>query len=171
MRNTKTFKTLAGATLGVASLGATFALADTNQINTQNTNSNIERKQGFQNLTSSQKEALKQAHTLIKEGKQDEAKKVLDAAGLQSMKEMRGGKQKKADMNQVEQAIISGDYASFKTAASGTALQNITQEVFNSLKAPTAAKQAADAQIQNILKNAGIEMKHEKNISPTKQAN
>lgn len=42
-----------------------------------------EADQRFANLTDAQKTAMKEARTLIKEGKMEEAKQILDAAGIQ----------------------------------------------------------------------------------------
>lgn len=177
MTKNKTIKTIAGATLGVVGLGATFALADTgnNNTNTQ-TNSTFSGKMGFQNLTDAQKTALAQARTLMQQGKQTEAKAILDAAevkapeGKNKKGEYKMNKGSHENMKKIDDAILAGDYAAFKTAAANTPLANITQDVFNSLKAPTQAKQAAETaekaardQIQTILKNAGVQIQQRGN--------
>lgn len=170
MKNTKTYKTLAATTLGVVTLGAgiAFAANDNKSIsNTQNTNT-TQKVRGdktpaeFQNLTDAQKATLEQAHTLFESGKADEAKTLLTNAGIKMPERPQGDKGGKGgmrgDMKKVDEAIISGDYATFKSLASTTPLANINEATFNSLKAPMQARKAADDQVQSILKSAGITM-------------
>jgi hypothetical protein len=110
----------------------------------------------FANLTTEQKAVMEQARTLFESGKRDEAKTLLDNAGIKMPE--RGGKGMHGNMQAVDDAIVAGDYTAFKTAATNGPLANIDQATFNSLKSPVEAKRAAETQIQTILKNAGVTM-------------
>lgn len=155
---------LALSTLGVIGAGSlAFAqTADTTSVNTTSINSNSQSHPTpteFANLTDAQKSVLQQAKTLFDAGKGSEAKTLLDNAGIKMPpRGDHGGRGDHGNMKAVDDAIIAGDYTAFKAAAANGPLANISQDVFNSLKAPVAVKQSAETQIQTILKNAGVEM-------------
>lgn len=168
------YKTLlALSTIGLVGAGSyAFAqTAPTTTVNTTSTNSTSETRPTppeFANLTDAQKSVLIQAKTLFDSGKRDEAKTLLDNAGIKMpARGEHGGRGDHGNMKAVDDAIVAGDYTAFKTAAANGPLANISQDVFNQLKAPVVAKQSAETQIQTILKNAGVEMKAPGHVQTT----
>jgi hypothetical protein len=72
---------------------------------------------------------------------------------------MKGhGKNGGVNREAINTAIMAGDYTAFKTAASSTPMAKISEDVFNSLRAPMQARKAADEQVRTILTNAGIQL-------------
>lgn len=155
-RSVKTL--LALSTIGLVGAG-TYAFAQTAPTTTTSTATNSTQTRPvppeFANLTDAQKTVMEQARTLFESGKQTEAKSLLDSAGIK-MPERGGRGGHHGNMKAVDDAIVTGDYTAFKTAAANGPLANIDQATFNSLKAPVEAKRAAESQIQIILKNAGV---------------
>ena len=64
----------------------------------------------------------------------------------------------RGNMQKINADIAAGNFSLFQTDASTTPIGKISQEVFNSLQAPTVAKQQAETSIKTILTNAGITM-------------
>jgi hypothetical protein len=160
-RSVKTL--LALSTIGLVGAG-TYAFAQTAPTTTTSTATNSAQTRPtppeFANLTDAQKTVMEQARTLFESGKQTEAKALLDNAGIKmpARGERRGPGGMHGNMKATDDAIVAGDYTTFKTAAANGPLANIDQATFNSLKAPVEAKRAAETQIQTILKNAGVSM-------------
>ena len=148
-------------TVGTLSSGVAFAQTATTQVNLPTQKAEEVRRSLGQVLTDAQKAAMEKARSLFQSGKAAEAKTVLDQAGIKHMPKDLKGKTKgpnHADRKVVRDAIIAGDYNTFKLAASSTPLANISQDVFNQLRAPMQAEKTAREQIQSILKNAGIQL-------------
>jgi uncharacterized protein (DUF305 family) len=124
------------------------------------------------NLTDSQKQVLEQAKTLREQGKFEEAKKLIENAGIKmperAGKGMGHGKEgmgPHGDKKQIEEAIISGNFSTFQNLASTSPLKSITLETFNQLTPHFQAKKAAQDKIREILKTAGVEPpNHEKGL-------
>lgn len=162
-------------------LRTAFAFADTtaNPSTSSPTNTSItsgdKRSAQFVNLTNTQKATLAQAHTLMQAGKKDEAKTLLNNAGIK-MPERKEGKGNKgmdmhSDMKKLNDLIVAGNYSAFKTAAVNSPLANIDEATFNSLLAPAQTiknaqvqEQTARTQMQTILKNAGVQMPQKNNF-------
>jgi hypothetical protein len=144
-------------TMGTLSSGVAFAQTATTQVNLPTQKAEEMRRSLGQVLTDAQKTAMEKARSLFQAGKANEAKSVLDQAGIKHMGKVMKvkGPQHRADRKLVRDAIIAGDYNAFKLAASSTPLANISQDVFNQLRAPMQTEKAAREQVQSILKNAG----------------
>ena len=149
-------------TVGTLSTGAAFAQTSTTSVSLPTQKAEEMRRSFGQVLTDAQKTAMEKAKSLFAAGKPTEAKAVLDQAGVKqlakSQGKMRGHGKDGANREAVNTAIIAGDYTAFKAAASSTPLANISQDVFNSLRAPMQAQKSAREQIQTILKNAGVNL-------------
>jgi hypothetical protein len=159
--HTKALITL--VTVGTLSSGIAFAQTSTTSVNLQGSQASEVRKSFMQTLTDAQKTAMEKAKSLFAAGKPGEAKTVLDQAGVKQLAKAKGkmkghGKNGGANREAVNTAIIAGDYTAFKTAASSTPMANISQDVFNSLRAPMQARKEADEQVRTILTNAGIQL-------------
>ncbi len=113
-----------------------------------------------QELTDAQKTILDQAKVLFDAGKQDEAKALLTASGINFPPggKAHGRGEKKGNMREIDAAIASGNFATFQTLASTSPLASITQATFNLLTPEFLAKQNAEKNIQTILTNSGIQM-------------
>ncbi len=61
-----------------------------------------------------------------------------------------------SDNKRIEDAILSGDFATFQTVASSSPLKNISQETFNLLTPQFQARKNASDSIRNILSAAGV---------------
>lgn len=155
--HTKALVTL--ITVGTLSSGVAFAQTATTQVNLPTQKAEEMRRSLGHTLTDAQKTAMEKARSLFQSGKADEAKTVLDQAGIKHMdKKVKGKGPKHADRTVTRDAIIAGDYNAFKLAASSTPLANISQDVFNQLRAPMQAEKTAREQVETILKNAGIQL-------------
>lgn len=146
-------------TVGTLSSGVAFAQTATTQVNLPTQKAEEMRRSLGQVLTDAQKTAMEKARSLFQAGKANEAKSVLDQAGIKHLgKNLKGKGPNHADRKVARDAIIAGDYNAFKLAASSTPLANISQDVFNQLRAPMQTEKAAREQVQSILKNAGIQL-------------
>lgn len=159
--HTKALITL--VTVGTLSSGVTFAQTSTTSVNLQGSQAAEVRKSFMQTLTDAQKTAMEKAKSLFAAGKADEAKTVLDQAGVKQLAKAKGkmkvhGKDGGVNREAVNAAIMAGDYTAFKIAASSTPMAKISEDVFNSLRAPMQARKAADEQVRTILTNAGIQL-------------
>lgn len=124
-------------------------------------------------ITEAQKGILDQVKSLFQSGKTTEAKTLLEQNGLQNFigkkGKGQGGMHGKGNMHQnrkaIEDAIIAGNFANFQTVASTSPLAKIDQNTFNLLTPQFIARKAANEQIQNILKAAGIQAPEKKEKS------
>jgi hypothetical protein len=157
--HTKALVTL--ITVGTLSSGVAFAQTSTTSVNLT---SNPEVRRSFgQVLTDAQKTAMEKARTLFQAGKAGEAKTVLDQAGIKQMKgKVKGKAHDQANRQAIQNAIIAGDYNTFKTVASTSPLASISQDVFNQLRTPMQTEKTAREQIKTILTNAGIQVPQSK---------
>jgi hypothetical protein len=155
MKNKNTGKILlAVTTFGI--VGGSLASAQTPQTTQTNTSS---RTGMMQNLTDAQKAVMEKAKALFEAGKKDEAKTLLDQNGLKGpgghgmgKGHGKGGQNRKA----IEDAIVSGNFATFQSVASSSPLAKIDQATFNLLTPQFVAKKNAEDQIRSILKASGI---------------
>lgn len=155
--HTKALVTL--ITVGNLSSGVAFAQTATTQVNLPAQKAGEMRRSLGQVLSDTQKTAMEKARSLFQSGKADEAKTILDQAGIRHMgKKVKGKGPNHVDRKVARDAIIAGDYNAFKLAASSTPLANISQDVFNQLRSPIQAERTAREQVQTILKNAGIQL-------------
>ena len=141
----------------VGLIGAQLANAQTPDLST--TQNGIGQKI-IQSLTDAQKTALEKARELFKSGKADEAKTLLSQNNIKFGIGMHGkgkfGKNGMGDRKAIEDAIIAGNFVNFQTLASSSPLKSIDQATFNLLTPQFKAKKAAEDQIRNILKSAGV---------------
>jgi len=86
------------------------------------------RSARFEQLTSSQQSVLEEAHELHKQGKNEEAKTLIQSAGIEIPKKGHGHKHGKENGPRYEilkTVLESENYESFKTATEGTHLGGV----------------------------------------------
>ncbi len=120
------------------------------------------RKPMFENLTSTQQEILEEAHELHKQGKDEEARQLIEAAGVElpEPREFRGhGEERKDHMEKFKTLIEQDDFDSFQDLVAGTPMSDIidTEEKFEALvQAHELRLEDKHEEAREILEDAGI---------------
>jgi hypothetical protein len=121
----------------------------------------------FQNLTDEQKEALKKARELHKEGKHEEAMSLITSAGI-VLPEIKDPEQHKERKRHFDELIESNDYEAFRQKVADTPMADIidTQDKFDALvESHELRDEGKYEEAREILEDAGIKpplrlMKH-----------
>lgn len=130
----------------------------------------IMRKPMFAHLTVAQQSALEEAHQLHKKGKDDEAKHVLESAGidLPDARDYKNNNSKDKDENfkKFKTLIEQDDFDSFQKMVAGTPMAQIinTEDKFHALvEAHELRLEGHHEEAKEILEDAGIKSpKHKK---------
>ena len=119
----------------------------------------------FESLTASQQSILEEAHELHMLGKDDEARKLIEDAGIEtlgfkSMKE-RGEHRKQGEerMERFKTLIEQDDFESFQNLVAGTPMSDIidTEEKFEALvQAHELRLEGKHEEARDILEDAGL---------------
>ena len=130
-----------------------------------------QRSARFEQLTTSQQSILEEAHELHKQGKDEEAKSLIQSAGIELPEKGQGhgdrkGEKGKAKFEMLKSVLESEDYEAFKIAIEGTPLANTidTEEKFNAfLQAHELRIEGKHEEAKEVLEEAGLKPMGKKN--------
>lgn len=116
----------------------------------------IVKRKPMQYLTTTQQEILEEAHELHKQGKKEEARELIDSAGIEFPERKHD---KREHMKKFKTLIEQDDFESFKTLVAGTPMEEIidTEEKFEALvQAHELRIEGKHEEAKEVLQDAGI---------------
>lgn len=113
-------------------------------------------------LTDDQKAAMEKARTLFQAGNTEEAQTVLTDAGIKFGPMMRK-MHSKEDRQKIDEALSSGDYATFQELTADAPFSDkLTPEIFSKLQEAYKLRQSGDMEgAQAIMDELGIKPPHD----------